>query len=192
MAKTLRKLIMEYFEAHANQELSHGPIVDKVTEEWKKEHKNPPRDPWRMIRSLHEQGILQKIRKGVYKYDPQLIKKMELEDFSQVQKEQILRRDNYRCVICGRGLENGVGIVVDHIKPRSLGGKAEIINGQTLCSIHNLRKKNYGQTETGKKMFIRLHEIAKNVKDEELLRFCENVLKVYEEHHINDHIEWKK
>ncbi len=34
--------------------------------------------------------------------------------------------------------------------------------------------------------------LPKKQEDEELKKFCANVLKVYEEHNINSHIIWKK
>ena len=190
--KTISQLIMEYFYAHPNEDLKHGPIVDWVTEEWLKTHETPPRDPWRAIRALHQQGFLIKVKKGVYRYDPASVNQRELEDFTLEQKEEIFKRDNYRCVICGRGPQNGYEIHADHIIPKDLGGKAEIGNGQTLCSIHNFRKKNYKQTETGKKMFIHLYELSKEIGDKNTMRFCEEVLETFEKHHVNDHIEWKR
>ncbi len=144
-----------------------------------------------MIRKLHQEGHLIKVKKGIYKYDPKLEHKRELEDFTPVQKEEIFKRDGYRCVICGLGLKDGVEICVDHIVPKDKGGKAEIDNGQTLCSIHNLRKKNYKQTETGKKMFINLLHSAENINDTQIVEFCREILKTYEKYHINDHIKWK-
>ena len=44
----------------------------------------------------------------------------------------------------------------------------------------NYKKKNYGQTETGKKMFIRLYEAAKNIGDDEIISFSAQVLDVFE------------
>jgi len=192
VSKTIGELVLEYFYNHPNQDLPHGPVVDWVTEQWLKSHPNPPRDPWRAIRALHQKGILVKVKKGVYRYDPNSVRIRELEDFTPQQREEIFRRDNYRCVICGRGPHNGYEIHADHIIPKDLGGKAEISNGQTLCSIHNFRKKNYKQTETGKKMFIRLYELARELGDEATMRFCEDILAIFEKHHINDHIEWKR
>jgi hypothetical protein len=95
-------------------------------------------------------------------------------------------------LVCGLGREHGLEIHVDHIKPKDLGGKAEISNGQTLCAIHNFRKKNYGQTETGKKMFIRLYEASKSIGDEKTMAFCQEVLEVYDQCNINGHIKWEK
>lgn len=61
------------------------------------------RDPDRAIRSLAKKGFLIKVAKGIYRYDTNFIKNRELEDFTQEQKEIIMKRDGYRCVICGRG-----------------------------------------------------------------------------------------
>ncbi|MEK7091089.1 MAG: hypothetical protein AAB887_01100, partial [Patescibacteria group bacterium] len=57
---------------------------------------------------------------------------------------------------------------------------------------HNFIKKNLKQTETGKKMFIRLYELAKSEKNEELMKFCADVLETYEKYDINGHIVWEK
>ncbi len=141
---------------------------------------------------MHEAGFLIKVKKGVYRYDPNAIKQIELEDFTPELKEAILKRDGYKCVICGRGKREGVELHVDHIKPKYLGGESTIENGQTLCAQHNLIKKALKQTETGKKMFIRLYELAKKENNEELLKFCIDILEMYEKHNINSHIVWKR
>jgi len=192
MTRSVRDLLLEYFTNHPDQELEHGPVVDWVTEQWLLEHNTPPRDPWRSIRALHQQGFLIKVRKGIYKYDSLAATHRELEYFTPEQKEEIFRRDSYRCVICGRGRQDGVEIHADHIIPKDKGGKAEISNGQTLCSEHNLRKKNYKQTETGKRMFIRLYDLAKAKGDNDLKRFCAEILEVFERNDVNGHIEWKR
>lgn len=189
---TQARIIMEYFENNPNRDIPHPEIVDWVTEEYKKRTGNVFRDPDRQIRQLHQKGFLIKVRKGVYRYDPNLVRERDLEDFSPALKEQIFKRDNYRCVICGRGRKEGVEIHVDHIKPKDLGGKATLENGQTLCSQHNFLKKNFRQTETGKRLFIRLYELAKKEKNGSLLKFCTEILEVFEKNGINGHIVWKR
>ncbi|MFQ3548150.1 MAG: HNH endonuclease [Armatimonadota bacterium] len=190
--KSIEDLVIEYFTKHPNQDIQHGPVVDWVEEHYLKLYGRKPRDTWRSIRKLHENGKLIKVAKGIYKYDPNMEITNHLEDFSDEQKRQILKRDNYKCVICGKGKIDGVELHIDHIKPRSLGGKAEIENGQTLCAQHNFIKKNLNQTETSKKMFIRLYELAKKENNQELKSFCEDILKTYEKYNINGHIEWEK
>ncbi len=55
----------------------------------------------------------------------------------------ILKRDNFKCVICGRTpKKDGVTLHVDHIIPVSKGGKTEPENLRTLCSICNLGKSD--------------------------------------------------
>lgn len=182
-------LIMEFFKANPKRDISHPEVVDWVSVEWQKRTGKVFRDPDRGIRSLHQRGYLQKIAKGVYRYEPEMVHLREdLEDFSPALKKQILERDGYKCVICGFGKKEGVELHIDHIKPKDLGGKATLQNGQTLCARHNFLKKNLKQTETGKKMFLQMLETAKENDDKELIAFLREVLEVYEKHNINGHI----
>jgi len=190
--QTQLDLIMEYFKKNPKRDIKHPEIVDWVVSEYKRRTGRIFRDPDRGIRRLSQDGKLIKIGKGIYKYDPEFVKNQKFGDFTSAQKEIIFKRDNYRCVICGKGRADGVEIQADHIKPKDLGSESIIENGQTLCAQHNFRKKNYKQTETGKKMFIRLYELAEYKKDNKLKIFCAEVLKVYEKNKVNGHIVWKK
>lgn len=185
-------IIIEYFKNNPNRDIPHPEIVDWVVNEYKKRTGKIFRDPDRQIRKLSQMGFLIKVAKGIYKYDPNFINKRELKDFTAKQKKQILERDGYKCVICGKGIKDGVELHVDHIKPKDFGGKASIENGQTLCSQHNFLKKNFKQTETGKKMFIRLYELAKSENNQHLIDFCTQILEIYEKNNINGHIVWNK
>ncbi|MBI2450450.1 MAG: HNH endonuclease [Candidatus Nealsonbacteria bacterium] len=187
-----KDLIIEFFKKNPSRDIKHPEVVDWVVATYKKRTGNVFRDPDRSIRQLAQSGFLIKIAKGIYKYDPQKAHKRELEDFTAAQKEVILKRDGYKCVICGRGKKDGVDLHIDHIKPKDFGGEATIENGQTLCSQHNFIKKNLKQTETGKKMFIRLYELAKSEGNDELKKFCADILETYEKYNINGHIIWKR
>lgn len=189
---SIKDLLIEYFKKRPQEDLSHGPVVDWVEEKYKTLYNKKPRDTWRSIRNLHETGFLIKVRKGIYRYDPEAAKQKELEDFSAKQKKIILKRDNYRCVVCGKGKKEGIELQIDHVKPKYLGGKSVIENGQVLCSQHNFIKKTLNQTETGKRMFIRLYELAKNEGNDELKKFCGEILETYEKHNINGHIIWRR
>ncbi|MBI4810259.1 MAG: HNH endonuclease [Ignavibacteriales bacterium] len=189
---TQRNLIIEYFQKHHNRDIRHPEVVDWATSEFKKRTGEVFRDPDRQIRQLSQQGYLIKISKGVYRYEPESVNNRTLEEFTPSQKKIILKNDGYKCVVCGRGVKDGIELHVDHIKPKEFGGKATIENGQTLCSQHNFMKKILKQTETGKKMFIHLYELAKVENNRELIKFCTQVLEVYEKNKINSHIVWKK
>jgi len=190
--KSQLDLLMEYFKKNPRRDIKHPEIVDWVTSEYYKRTGKVFRDPDRGIRRLSQDGILIKVAKGIYRYDPDLASNREFEDFTPEQREAIMKRDNYRCVICGRGRENGVELQVDHIKPKDQGGKATIDNGETLCAQHNFQKKNYKQTESGKRYFIRLYEAAKKNNDTTLVDFCTQILEVYERNNVNGHIIWQR
>lgn len=192
MSKSIRDLVIEYFIKHPNTDLEHGPVVDWVEKQYIKLYKQKPRDPWRTIRKLSQEGFLIKVSKGIYKYDPDFVVNRQLEDFTEEQKKIILEKDGYKCVMCGRGKKEGVELHIDHIKPKDENGKAVIKNGQVLCAQHNFIKKNFKQTETGKKMFIKIYELAKHEENKDLLDFCKDILETFEKHNMNGHIEWKK
>lgn len=186
------KLIKEFYKKNPNRDIQHQEAVDWLVTEYAKRTGRVFRDPDRGIRKLAQDGFLIKVAKGIYRYDPTMESKKELEDFTVVQKQQIKKRDDYKCVICGLGERNGIELHVDHIKPKELGGRATLENGQTLCAQHNFQKKTFKQTETGKKMFIRLYELAQKSGNLATMKFCQEILCVFDKHDINGHIKWKK
>jgi hypothetical protein len=52
----------------------------------------------------------------------------------------ILKRDNYKCAICGKGAEDGAKLEVDHIVPVAKWGRTEESNLRTLCKPCNRGK----------------------------------------------------
>ena len=54
----------------------------------------------------------------------------------------ILRRDNFRCQICGATQQDGYKLHVDHIMPVSKGGRTEPGNLRTLCARCNMGKSD--------------------------------------------------
>lgn len=63
---------------------------------------------------------------------------------------RVFQRDGWKCVSCGRGSENDVILHVDHIVPRSKGGKDELDNYQTLCHPCNVGKSDRDETDLRK------------------------------------------
>jgi len=56
----------------------------------------------------------------------------------------VMRRDNFKCTICGKSPANepSIELHVDHIVPWVKGGESELANLQTLCS-----KCNFGKSD---------------------------------------------
>lgn len=61
---------------------------------------------------------------------------------TEAEKEQVMRRDGYRCVCCGKEKGRGVRLEIDHILPFSMRGVTSVENSQTLCKECNVRKGN--------------------------------------------------
>lgn len=57
---------------------------------------------------------------------------------------QIMKRDNFKCVLCGASpaKDPTIELHIDHIIPWSKGGESTIDNLQTLCSVCNLGKRD--------------------------------------------------
>lgn len=54
----------------------------------------------------------------------------------------VMKRDGFRCCICGARAKDGVKLEVDHIRPVSKGGKSTMDNLQTLCERCNKGKRD--------------------------------------------------
>jgi len=55
---------------------------------------------------------------------------------------KIFKKDNFKCVACGRNVDDGIKLHIDHKTPFSLGGLTELNNLQTLCNECNISKSN--------------------------------------------------
>jgi len=69
------------------------------------------------------------------------------------QRFQVMRRDGFRCRICGRSPAShpGVQLDIDHIVPWSKGGETAIGNLQTLCSDCNQGKAAHHEPRAGRR-----------------------------------------
>ena len=67
-------------------------------------------------------------------------KEYERSKMSNSLRYDILKRDNFRCQICGATQDDGVKLHVDYIIPVAKGGKTESSNLRTLCEKCNRGK----------------------------------------------------
>ena len=80
-----------------------------------------------------------------FRLDYEVYKRIEAVERALVTDElrfEVMKRDNYRCKICGASSEDGVHLHVDHIIPIAKGGKTEMSNLQTLCERCNRGKSD--------------------------------------------------
>lgn len=57
-------------------------------------------------------------------------------------RSKVMKRDSFRCRMCGASASEGITMHVDHIIPVSHGGLTNLENLQTLCAPCNLGKGN--------------------------------------------------
>ena len=73
---------------------------------------------------------------------------------SQGLRTQILTRDGHKCRICG----DTANLCIDHIIPKSRGGKDTEDNLQVLCRTCNAVKQNFDLTNEEIKEYLALSE----------------------------------
>ena len=177
--------IKEFFLERPNKIISTTAAKGAIEDIYLKQEKKRFEDCDRGIRSLFQKGFLIKVSKGHYKYDPNHAgEDKTLHNFSAKDKVTILKRDNYQCVICKLGKNDGADLQIDHIKPRDQGGLSTVENGQTLCSRHNFIKKNLNMNSLGKKIFDNLLDKSKKNKNMEMEKIATEFLDLFKKHKL--------
>jgi hypothetical protein len=59
------------------------------------------------------------------------------------QRYSVLKRDKFRCRICGNSADNGATLEIDHVVPVAKGGTNDFANLQTLCFECNRGKSDF-------------------------------------------------
>lgn len=69
--------------------------------------------------------------------------KRKAEELKTLSAFKLFERDNFTCIYCGKSsIKDGVKLVMDHIFPRALGGKNDLINVITSCVDCNIQKSS--------------------------------------------------
>ena len=71
---------------------------------------------------------------------------MERQKVTDSMRYDVMRRDGFRCVLCGRSAQDGATLHVDHIIPLAKGGLSEMSNLRTLCDRCNMGKSDKIET----------------------------------------------
>lgn len=100
-------------------------------------------------RNSYYSGHTYEMREVIYFYNESLkiIKNQEVSKYqrtlmSDSLRYNIMKRDGFRCVLCGATQKDGVKLHVDHIVPVSKGGKTILTNLRTLCDRCNMGKSD--------------------------------------------------
>jgi len=85
-----------------------------------------------------EKAIKHVINNRAHVYKPDMIYRTDYEDENWIVRYEVLERDNYRCHYCGKHTDESV----DHILPRSKGGRYTHENLLCCCHDCNQLRKN--------------------------------------------------
>ena len=186
--------VYSWFKKNPNRPIPHSESKAAIEASYRREYGERLEDSDRAIRKLGQEGKLIREAKGIYRYDPahRPGKAVKL-GFDAATRRRILQRDDYRCVVCGKGVADGVDLQVDHRVPQFKGGKGTLSNGQTLCSSHNFQKTNLDQITFALKLFTEWHKQLKSSRSRDpeqkkLVAFCEAVLALYKKHGVDDEV----
>ncbi len=100
------------------------------------------RNSYQSEQSYHLAEIIETINKVRQKNEYKETKEYQRKLMSPSLRYDILKRDGFKCTICGRNTEDGAKLHVDHIIPVSKGGKTVPENLRTLCDSCNLGKSD--------------------------------------------------
>lgn len=98
----------------------------------------------RIIRTLKQEGWQIETRgDGYHRFlsEEKLPPKGVRKTISRKERFLVFHNDNYRCRACGKGVEDGAKLTVDHIVPVEWEGLSEVSNYQTLCEECNSGKQ---------------------------------------------------
>jgi len=73
-------------------------------------------------------------------------------------RKNMLLRDNYECAYCGTTGNKNNKLTMDHIIPKSKGGKSTFENTVTCCTSCNSKKKNRTPEESGMVLIKKAYE----------------------------------
>lgn len=196
---TQSSIVQDFFHKHPQQDLPVSQVVDWAQDEWERRTNSKLRNPSNILRSLLHKGYLAKPKRGYYRYEPDQVRNNRTQQFSTKQREEILDRDDNRCIVCGMGTREGEDIYVvkffeqacnatDNIK----NSKLKVEDAITLCGKHKnmwLATKNKSPVHNSKSFFVTAYNQAINKSDKNTASFCNDIIKVYEKHGIDGHIK---
>lgn len=125
-------------------ERSFRPIVD-IQVECRREYTSPAgrNEYWEECTFFEEdiRDVFAEVKRDIERRNSEEYRrKAERRRVTDRLRYQIMRRDGFRCQLCGASQADGVKLHVDHIIPISKGGTSDERNLRTLCDRCNLGK----------------------------------------------------
>ena len=176
------EFVMAHFKKQPNQALTLDDWTDELAQQYKKLTGYTARHFRSVARRLYADGRLERVGRGVYKYDPDVIPKPRFSRFTAKQKREIRNRDEHRCVCCGLGRAEGVRLYVDFLDPDLPDSAGHIVNGAVFCARHSPSRNNLSMMDMIMMDFNAFSERIKNEQSKAKSGFYEELTKVYKKY----------
>lgn len=137
----------------------------------------------RGVRKLKEHGYIKRVSKGVFKFTGEY-SDSRVTPFPKELRDEIIKRDNYTCQLCGITEKQGGILTADHIKPQDENGQPTLENGMCLCTKCENIKSNYKVNDFGLKMYKKYLRVAKRENDLENVNFFEELIQIFEKYKL--------
>ena len=126
------------------EEITKKPILE-LRVYCRKEYTSPAgRNHYELEKIYHDREIREMVKATreceIYRASEEYRRRLERSRITAKVRYQVMRRDQFRCQICGARAEDGARLHVDHINPVSKGGTSDMSNLRTLCDRCNLGK----------------------------------------------------
>lgn len=184
MKKLTRKdqFALDWFKQYPMRKFSNEEIRKLLPSAYKKcasSKKDKFQDPSRSARKLAENKRIQKFPPNMarfYWYDPNLDDLPE--EFDDAEKAFILERDNSRCVVCGKGVTDGVKVSVGYALSTRRGGALNVDNGRTLCPTHRWTLETAQDSDEAKQNWRKLLSSLPKLGEPRAQKFWEEFLEL--------------
>lgn len=111
-------------------------------------------DPEKMVRDLFKLNYIKRPFEGNYVFQSDHDPYKGKTGFTEKETIEIFERDNFQCVICKRGAQEGILLSVGFAKSLLRGGPPTIENGRTFCPRHKFISE-IGQTSHARSSKLR-------------------------------------
>jgi hypothetical protein len=143
MRLSQRDYARQWFLARPNRIFSSRELREQLAGDYEVSTGRAFGDPEKAVRELFKLGFLQRPFEGHYLYETDVQNSADLssgsgDEFPEDTQIKILERDEFKCVICKRGVNEGALVSVGFAKSNLRGGRATVENGRTFCVRHKL------------------------------------------------------
>ena len=136
MSVSQRAFTREWFQNRPNQIFSSRELREHLTADYESLTGKVFGDPEKMVRDLFKLNFIERPYEGHYVFQSQDYPHKEKLNFAENETIEIFERDNFQCVICKRGSQDGILLSVGFAKSILRGGQPSIENGRTFCQRH--------------------------------------------------------